>query len=132
MNAQTEVLISTFPIRRPFMIGPCQESKSSPYALQEERGVQLLSDSSPHVLASRPRFLFHLEPGFDWLSPRSARGLGQKLELRLSCLARKLSTGSSRARALAPSRLTARPGRRRVEDAFKTYHESAVMRIFCQ
>src|SRR5882724_2794240 len=71
----------------------------------EERGCKFFLDFSPRVLASQPWFLFQIEPDFHWLSPRSASGLGQKIEFVFSCQSRNLSAGAFRACAPSPSRV---------------------------
>jgi len=88
------------------MIGLCQEGKSSPDALRRSAGTNLFA-SSARVLACRPGFLSWIEPDFHLLSPRSASGLGQKIELVFSCQSRNLSTGASGADI--PVGLTAGP-----------------------
>jgi hypothetical protein len=70
----------------------------------EERGCNFFSVSSPRVLASRPWFLFEIEPDFHLLS-RTSEWSSQKIELEFSRQSRNLSTGASRAYARSPSRV---------------------------
>jgi len=94
------------------MIGLCQEGKNSPDALGRSAGISF-SNLSARSVASRQWLPFDGEPDFHLLAQFFLAA--QKIEFVFSCQSRNLSTGASGAYAPLPSRLIARPGRRRAE-----------------
>jgi hypothetical protein len=69
------------------MIGLCQAGKSSPDALRRSAGVIPFRFFAACMLASRPWFLFQIEPDFHLLS-QTSEWSSQKIEFVFSCQSR--------------------------------------------
>ena len=85
------------------MIGLCQEGKSSPDALRRSAGVIPFRFFAACMLASRPWFLFQIEPDFHLLTQLFAAA--QKIDFVFSRQSRNLSMGALEACASSPSRV---------------------------
>ncbi len=93
--------------------------------------MQVLSDSSPRVLASRPWFLLQIEPDFHLLAQHL---LPRRLSLCFPASLETYQRGHRELALLRPVDLTARPGRQLVEEILlvhrRVLRSDAVTRLY--